>query len=377
MEKERSKTKVILGLSGGVDSATSLINLKEQGYDVEAVFMRNWDSTTNNDFLGNPTINDDVCPQEKDFQDAKKVADKLGIKLHRVDFINEYWDYVFSYFLNEYKHFRTPNPDVLCNKEIKFKAFLKYAENLGADFIAMGHYARVIHGEKHYLLRGKDQNKDQTYFLCQLTNKQISKALFPIGEMEKKDVRKKAEEYGLDVATKKDSTGVCFIGERNFKEFLKNYLPANPGNMETIDGKVVGQHEGIMYYTIGQRKGLAIGGPGEAWFVCGKDPQRNVLIVGQGDDQELLYSNRVIVTDMNFINGLPDLNKVYGAKFRYRQADNDVTIKVIDETTIEVNCLNPVKAITPGQFCVLYDGEICLGGGIIDEVFMNDTKRRY
>ena len=377
MEKERSKTKVIIGLSGGVDSAVGLINLKEAGYDVEAVYMRNWDSTTNNDFLGNPTVNDDVCPQEKDYQDALAVANKLGVKLHRIDFIEEYWNYVFSYFLNEYKNFRTPNPDVLCNKEIKFKAFLKYAETLGADYIAMGHYARVVHGEKHLLLRGLDSNKDQTYFLCGLSKEQISHALFPIGDMEKPDVRKKALEYGLDVATKKDSTGVCFIGERNFKEFLKNYLPANPGDIEDIDGNVVGRHEGIMYYTIGQRKGLAIGGPGEAWFVCGKDAVRNVLIVAQGDKQELLYGNRVIVKEMNFINGTPDLSKVYQAKFRYRQADNDVTIKVIDNDTIEVNCLAPVKAITPGQFCVLYDNEVCLGGGIIDEVFMDNIKRRY
>lgn len=377
MEKERSKTKVIIGLSGGVDSAVGLINLKEAGYDVEAVYMRNWDSTTNNDFLGNPTVNDDVCPQEKDYQDALAVANKLGVKLHRIDFIEEYWNYVFSYFLNEYKNFRTPNPDVLCNKEIKFKAFLKYAETLGADYIAMGHYARVVHGEKHLLLRGLDSNKDQTYFLCGLSKEQISHALFPIGDMQKPDVRKKALEYGLDVATKKDSTGVCFIGERNFKEFLKNYLPANPGDIEDIDGNVVGRHEGIMYYTIGQRKGLAIGGPGEAWFVCGKDDARNVLIVAQGDKQELLYGNRVIVKEMNFINGTPDLAKVYQAKFRYRQADNDVTIKMIDENTIEVNCLAPVKAITPGQFCVLYDNEVCLGGGIIDEVFMDNIKRRY
>ena len=377
MEKERSKTKVIIGLSGGVDSAVGLINLKEAGYDVEAVYMRNWDSTTNNDFLGNPTVNDDVCPQEKDYQDALAVANKLGVKLHRIDFIEEYWNYVFSYFLNEYKNFRTPNPDVLCNKEIKFKAFLKYAETLGADYIAMGHYARVVHGEKHLLLRGLDSNKDQTYFLCGLSKEQISHALFPIGDMEKPDVRKKALEYGLDVATKKDSTGVCFIGERNFKEFLKNYLPANPGDIEDIEGNVVGRHEGIMYYTIGQRKGLAIGGPGEAWFVCGKDAARNVLIVAQGDKQELLYGNRVIVKEMNFINGTPDLSKVYQAKFRYRQADNDVTIKVIDNDTIEVNCLAPVKAITPGQFCVLYDNEVCLGGGIIDEVFMDNIKRRY
>lgn len=378
MQKEKKPIKVILGLSGGVDSAASLIKLKEDGYDVEAVFMRNWDSTTNNDLLGNPTINDDVCPQEVDYHDALKVAEKLDVKLHRIDFIDEYWNRVFTYFLNEYRAFRTPNPDVLCNKEIKFKAFLEYAETLGSDYIAMGHYARVIHTDTtSYLLRGKDANKDQTYFLCQISQKQLSKALFPIGEMQKPEVRELAKKYNLDVATKKDSTGVCFIGERNFKEFLKNYLPACEGNMETIDGKVVGKHEGIMYYTIGQRKGLGIGGPGEAWFVCGKDPARNVLIVGQGEDQDLLYANRVIVKDLNLFNPVDLQSKHYSAKFRYRQADTEITIKVIDDKTIEVKTIVPVKAITPGQFCVIYDGEYCLGGGIIDEVYMDEVRRKY
>lgn len=378
MEKEKKHIKVILGLSGGVDSAVSLIKLKEEGYDVEAVFMRNWDSTTNNDLLGNPTINDDVCPQEVDYHDAQLVAEKLDVKLHRIDFIEEYWERVFTYFLNEYRAFRTPNPDVLCNKEIKFKAFLDYANSLGTDYIAMGHYARVIHTkDTSYLLRGKDANKDQTYFLCQISQQQLRKALFPIGEMQKSEVRDLAKKYDLDVATKKDSTGVCFIGERNFKEFLKNYLPACVGDMETVDGKVVGKHEGIMYYTIGQRKGLGIGGPGEAWFVCGKDPARNVLIVGQGDNQDLLYANRVIVKDLNLFNKVDLESKTFSAKFRYRQPDTMVNIKVIDDSTIEVNTIEPVKAITPGQFCVIYDGEYCLGGGIIDEVYMDDIKRRY
>lgn len=378
MEKEKKHIKVILGLSGGVDSAVSLIKLKEEGYDVEAVFMRNWDSTTNNDLLGNPTINDDVCPQEVDYHDAQLVAEKLDVKLHRIDFIEEYWERVFTYFLNEYRAFRTPNPDVLCNKEIKFKAFLDYANSLGTDYIAMGHYARVIHTkDTSYLLRGKDANKDQTYFLCQISQQQLRKALFPIGEMQKSEVRDLAKKYDLNVATKKDSTGVCFIGERNFKEFLKNYLPACVGDMETVDGKVVGKHEGIMYYTIGQRKGLGIGGPGEAWFVCGKDPARNVLIVGQGDNQDLLYANRVIVKDLNLFNKVDLESKTFSAKFRYRQPDTMVNIKVIDDSTIEVNTIEPVKAITPGQFCVIYDGEYCLGGGIIDEVYMDDIKRRY
>lgn len=374
---ENKNIKVIVGLSGGVDSAVALINLKEQGYDVEAMYMRNWDSAVNGDILGNPDLLEDVCPQEKDYQDAVKVAEKLGVKIHRVDFVEEYWDNVFSYFLDEYRHNRTPNPDVLCNKEIKFKAFLEKALELGADYIAMGHYARVIHSDKHYLLRGKDGNKDQTYFLCQVNSYQLSKALFPIGDMEKPAVRQKAADYGLEVATKKDSTGVCFIGERNFKEFLKNYLPATPGDIVDTNGVVVGRHEGIMYYTIGQRHGLGIGGPGEAWFVCGKDVQKNHLIVGQGTQTELLYANRVIVTNVNIINEPLVDNGNLTAKFRYRQADIKVNIKWLSEDKLEITTAEPSKAITPGQFAVIYDGEYCLGGGIIDEVYMDDVKRKY
>lgn len=374
---ENKNIKVIVGLSGGVDSAVALINLKEQGYDVEAMYMRNWDSAVNGDILGNPDLLEDVCPQEKDYQDAVKVAEKLGVKIHRVDFVEEYWDNVFSYFLDEYRHNRTPNPDVLCNKEIKFKAFLEKALELGADYIAMGHYARVIHSDKHYLLRGKDGNKDQTYFLCQVNSYQLSKALFPIGDMEKPAVRQKAADYGLEVATKKDSTGVCFIGERNFKEFLKNYLPATPGDIVDTNGVVVGRHEGIMYYTIGQRHGLGIGGPGEAWFVCGKDVQKNHLIVGQGTQTELLYANRLIVTNVNIINGPLVDNGNLTAKFRYRQADIKVNIKWLSEDKLEITTTEPSKAITPGQFAVIYDGEYCLGGGIIDEVYMDDVKRKY
>lgn len=375
---ENKKTKVIVGLSGGVDSAVALVRLIEQGYDVEAMFMRNWDSAVNNDVMGNPDLLDDVCPQERDYQDAKKVADQLGIKLHRVDFIEEYWNSVFAYFLSEYKKNRTPNPDILCNKEIKFKTFLDKAIELGADYIAMGHYARVIHdGENHYLLRGVDGNKDQTYFLSQLTSKQLAKALFPIGDLEKPHVREIAREKELAVAEKKDSTGVCFIGERNFKEFLMNYIPANPGDIISTNGDVVGRHDGVMYYTIGQRKGLRIGGPGEAWFVCGKDTLKNQLIVGQGSDTDLLYANRVIVTDVNIINGTLENNQKLAAKFRYRQPDEAISVKWIDDTTIEVLCDRPVKAITPGQACVFYDGEYCLGGGTIDKVYMDDVQRKY
>ena len=373
-----TKPKVIIGLSGGVDSSVGVIKLLELGYDVEAIFMRNWDSAVNNDVLGNPDLMDEVCPQEKDYQDAKAVADKLGIKLHRVDFIEEYWNEVFTYFLDEYKKNRTPNPDILCNKEIKFKCFLEKAEAMGADYIAMGHYARVIHdGDKHYLLRGVDSNKDQTYFLSQLSAKQISKALFPIGDMVKQDVRELALKYDLPVAGKKDSTGICFIGERNFKEFLKNYIPAQPGNMVTSDHKIVGRHEGLMYYTIGQRHGLGIGGPGDAWFVIGKNPKDNELIVGQGDEQELLYANRAIIKDINIINPPLVNTPTLTAKFRYRAPDVGVTIKYLDDNTIEVKTKELVKAMTPGQACVFYDGEYCLGGGTIDEVFMDDVKRRY
>jgi tRNA-specific 2-thiouridylase len=376
----KRKQKVIVGLSGGVDSSVAIIKLLEAGYEVEALFMRNWDSAANNDISGNPTINDEICPQEVDYQDAKAVAEKLGVKLHRVDFIKEYWDKVFTYFLNEYRKNRTPNPDIMCNKEIKFKAFLDHALTLGADYIAMGHYARVLHdhdNDRHYLLRGLDNNKDQSYFLSQLTREQLSKVLFPIGEMTKKEVRALAEKYDLATATKKDSTGVCFIGERNFKAFLQNYLYAQKGEMQTLDGKVVGMHDGIMYYTIGQRHGLGIGGEGEPWFVIGKIPEKNILLVGQGAENEYLYANRCIVTDVNIINErFPNEHHLH-AKFRYRQTDIPVVVRWLDETTLEVDIPSKAKAVTPGQAFVLYDGEYCLGGGTIDQVFMDDERRKY
>ena len=373
--------KVVLGLSGGVDSSVAAIRLLEEGHEVIGVFMRNWDSATNNDILGNPDINNEVCPQEMDYKDAKAVADKLGIPLYRVDFIKEYWDYVFTYFLDEYKKGRTPNPDIMCNKEIKFKAFLKYAESLGCDYIAMGHYARVIHdGDKSYLLRGVDNNKDQTYFLCQLTAKQLHHSLFPIGDMVKPEVRALAQKYDLATATKKDSTGICFIGERNFSQFLSNYLPAKEGDMMTLDGKKIGRHQGLMYYTIGQRKGLGIGGSNEydnePWFVLGKDLEKNILYVGQGFHHPYLYSNRCFVSNINWINERPQGLFECTCKFRYRQADVPCRIEFLDNDRLVVY-YEKVRAVTPGQAAVFYDGEYCLGGGNIDYVYQDDELRKY
>lgn len=371
--------RVVLGLSGGVDSAVAAYVLKQQGYEVIGVFMRNWDSTLNNDILGNPTNGDDICPQEQDYNDAKKVADHLGIELRRVDFIKEYWDNVFQYFLEEYAKGRTPNPDILCNKHIKFKAFLDYAMSIDADYIATGHYARVLHEEESVMLRGVDDNKDQTYFLCQLNQKQLNASLFPIGNLTKPEVRKIAKDLNLPVADKKDSTGICFIGERNFKEFLKNYIPAKEGKMVDIKtGKVVGEHQGIMYYTIGQRKGLNIGGPGAAWFVVGKEYDNNILYVAQGDQSQWLMSHGTLVTDVNWISSVkPQGEFDCTAKFRYRQKDNDVSLHFIDDSTVYVTFKNPVKSVTPGQAAVFYQGDVCLGGGTIEKVYKDGKELTY
>ncbi len=374
------KKKVMVGLSGGVDSSVAIKVLLDQGYEVEAMFMRNWDSMLNNDILGNPDLNNSVCPQELDYQDAVTVALRLGVKIHKVEFIKEYWDNVFEYFLTEYKKGRTPNPDVLCNKYIKFDAFLKEAIKLGADYVAMGHYARICHQDGDVkLLRGLDRNKDQSYFLCQLSKKQLAKALFPIGDLLKKEVREIARKANLPVADKKDSTGICFIGERNFKEFLSNYLPSKEGEMITVDGVIMAKHYGLMYYTIGQRKGLGIGGSkdfsDDAWFVIGKDLEKNQLIIGQGFHNEILYSDECIVEDVNFL--AEKTNRKLTAKFRYRQKDQEVSIEWITQTTVRVKYPKKVRAVTPGQICVFYDGEECLGGGFIDKIFMNGKKRKY
>ena len=361
---ERRK-KVVLGMSGGVDSSVAAILLKEQGYDVIGVFMKNWEEKDENG----------VCMAEEDYKDVIAVAEQLEIPYYSVNFVKEYWDKVFTYFLDEYKKGRTPNPDVMCNKEIKFRAFLDYAMKLGADYVATGHYARIIHEEKDgkiksTMLRGIDDNKDQTYFLCQLSQEQLEKVLFPLGEYTKPQIREIAEKYNLATAKKKDSTGICFIGERDFNKFLSQYLPAKGGNIVNTQGKVLGHHNGLMYYTIGQRKGIGIGntkeGTGEPWFVVDKDLEKNELIVTQGDNS-VLYSKGLIATDFNFINEVR-FPLECTVKFRYRQKDTKVVINKLNENEYEVIFDEPQKAVTLGQIVVAYDGEVCLGGGIIDKI---------
>ena len=364
-------SKVVIGMSGGVDSSVAAILLKRQGYEVIGLFMRNWDASLNNDILGNPTINNDVCPQEQDYLDALKVCEQIGIPLQRVDFVKEYWDYVFTYFLDELKLGRTPNPDIMCNKYIKFDMFAREAYKLGADYIATGHYARIKDGK---LLRAVDDNKDQTYFLSQLSNKQLEHVLFPIGDLEKSEVRKIAEEYNLVTARKKDSTGICFIGERNFKGFLQNYLPNQPGDIVDIEtNKVLGKHVGLMYYTIGQRRGLNIGTTDKI-FVVGKDMDKNILYIAYGEDNPYLVTTSCVVDHINWIS--KDKPEKCTAKFRYRQKDNDVSLEYHDDYII-VRYPQGVKAVTPGQACVFYNGEECLGGGIIKEVRRDEKKLWY
>ena len=359
-----SSVAAILGMSGGVDSSVAAILLQKQGYEVIGLFMRNWDSTINNDYLGNPNDLNDICPQEKDYNDALKVCNKLGIPLKRVDFVKEYWDYVFTYFLDELKKGRTPNPDVMCNKYIKFDMFAKEAFKLGADYIATGHYARLINGK---LYKGLDENKDQTYFLSQVSKKQLEKVLFPVGELQKSEVRRIAHEYDLITADKKDSTGICFIGERNFKHFLENYLPNNPGDIVNIDtGEILGKHTGLMYYTIGQRRGLNIGGTKERMFVCKKDLEKNILYVAIGDENKYLLSYAAEIEDINLLDELPSKCM---AKFRYRQQDNEVFTEKLDNGNILVKYPQGIKAVTEGQACVFYNGDECLGGGIINTVY--------
>ncbi len=366
--------KVVVGMSGGVDSSVAAILLKQQGYEVIGLFMRNWDSSLNNDVLGNPDFNNtDICPQEMDYVDALKVCEKLDIPLHRVDFVKEYWDYVFTYFLEELKLGRTPNPDIMCNKYIKFDMFAKHAKQLGADYIATGHYARIKDG---LMYKGIDDNKDQTYFLSQVSKEQLKNVLFPIGELEKVKVRQIALEHDLITATKKDSTGICFIGERNFSKFLTNYLPNIPGDIKNIKtNEIIGKHIGLMHYTIGQRKGLNIGGSTDKIFVVGKDLSENVLFVDFGDDSTYLYSDSCLIDNVNLITD-KKITEV-SAKFRYRQKDTKVKLEYLENGDILVKYDSLVKSVTPGQACVLYDNDLCLGGGIIKEVYKNKEKLTY
>jgi len=343
--------KVVIGMSGGVDSSVAAIMLQKQGYEVIGLFMRNWDSLADGELDG-PTTESGICPQEEDYNDALAVCKKLGIPLHRKDFVKEYWDYVFTYFLDELKAGRTPNPDIMCNKYIKFDMFAKEAKKLGADYIATGHYARIKDGK---LLRAIDNNKDQTYFLSQVSKKQFENVLFPIGDMVKKDVRKIAEEYGLITAKKKDSTGICFIGERNFTNFLKNYLPNQPGDIINIDtNEVIGKHIGLMNYTIGQRKGLNIGGSDERMFVVGKNLEKNVLYICIGEENDYLKTTETLVGNINFL-GEEKLTKCT-AKFRYRQDDVPVQLEWLDNEVL-VKYPQGVKRVTPGQACVFYNKE--------------------
>ena len=356
--------KVIVGMSGGVDSSVSAYLLLQQGFQVEGLFMKNWEEDDS----------DEYCAAAEDLADAEKVCETLGIELHTVNFAAEYWDNVFEHFLDEYKAGRTPNPDIMCNKEIKFKAFLEFAaEALGADYIATGHYVRRAYdGKQWQLLRGVDNNKDQSYFLYTLSHEHVAQTLFPVGELEKPEVRRIAEQQGLVTAGKKDSTGICFIGERKFKDFLQQYLPAQPGTIESVDGEELGQHEGLMYHTIGQRKGLHIGGLADAsdapWYVVDKDIERNVLIVAQGKHHPRLYSKGLVAGQLHWIDRKPLKQPLRCAvKTRYRQQDIPCQVTPLGDDQVEVIFDEPIAAVTPGQSAVFYLDEVCLGGGIIEQ----------
>jgi len=354
---------VFVGLSGGVDSAVAAYLLLQQGYNVEALFMKNWDEDDENGH----------CPAEQDLADARAVAEQLGIELRTISFSSEYWDRVFEYFLSEYRAGRTPNPDILCNQEIKFRAFLDYAMELGADQIATGHYARVSgETDARQLLKGLDPDKDQSYFLYRLGQRALNHSLFPLGELHKPEVRAIAEREGFPNFAKKDSTGICFIGERKFKTFLERFIPAQPGDIVDTEGQIIGRHDGLMFHTIGQRQGLGIGGmqgnSGEPWYVCGKDMDNNRLIVAQGKHNPALFQPSLIASDMHWIAGTPpDIPLRCHARIRYRQPDQAGEIRVLSGDHCEVEFDAPQRAVAPGQAIVFYDGDICLGGGTIQQ----------
>ena len=349
--------RVVVGLSGGVDSSVAALLLKRQGYEVVGLFMKNWEDDDT----------DEYCSTRQDFIDAAAAADVIGVELEAVNFAAEYKDRVFAEFLREYSAGRTPNPDVLCNAEIKFRAFLDHAMRLGAAKIATGHYARVAERNGRFeLLRGLDAAKDQSYFLHRLTQEQLSRALFPVGELKKSEVRRIALEAGLPNHAKKDSTGICFIGERPFREFLNRYLPKESGPMVDDDGRVVGEHIGLAFYTIGQRKGIGLGGAGEPWYVAAKDLAANRLVVVQGHDHPLLMKKTLAASDTAWVAGrAPATGTVHTAKTRYRQADAACTLTRVEPGELRVDFPRPQWAVTPGQSVVLYDAEVCLGGGVI------------
>ena len=357
--------RVIVGISGGVDSAVSALLLREQGYAVEGLFMKNWDEDDGTEY----------CTARADLADAEAVCALLGIRLHTANFAAEYWDNVFEHFLAEYRAGRTPNPDVLCNREIKFKVFVEYAEALGATRIATGHYARMALADgRARLLKGIDAGKDQSYFLHAVPGEQLAKCLFPVGELPKAEVRRIAGEHAFPVATKKDSTGICFIGERRFGDFLRRYLPAQPGIMQSVDGEPLGEHHGLMYYTIGQRQGLGIGGrrdhAEEPWYVVDKDLARNALIVAQGSEHPALYHRALGCGQLHWIGPPPaPTPRRLHAKIRYRQADQACTLLAAPGGRWRVEFEQPQRAVTPGQYVVFYDSDCCLGGGVIEERF--------
>lgn len=345
---------VVVGLSGGVDSSVSAWLLKQQGYHVIGMFMKNWEEKDANG----------VCQSSKEYADAAAVAEKIGIPCYSVNFVKEYWDSVFAHFIAEFKQGYTPNPDILCNREIKFKAFFEKARELGADFLATGHYCQI--GPAHDLIKGADPGKDQTYFLYTLKKNILANVLFPIGHLHKKEVRAIARDAGLPTSEKKDSTGICFIGERNFKQFLSQYIAITPGSFKRLDGTTVGQHEGVAYYTIGQRRGMGLGGEGEAWFVVGKDIPRNIVYVERGEDHPALFKSELRCTELTWIGETPPSPFTCRSKIRYRQNDEECEILFHTPHEALVRFTRPQRAITPRQSIVFYDGEICLGGGIIE-----------
>lgn len=373
ISKPKEQTLVIVGMSGGVDSSVSALLLQQQGYKVEGLFMKNWDEDDGTEY----------CTAMDDLADAQAVADKLGMKLHTANFASEYWDNVFEHFLEEYKAGRTPNPDILCNREIKFKAFLDYTKVLGADYIATGHYVRrhdieTEAGPQAQLLRGIDGNKDQSYFLHAVAGTEIAQTLFPVGELEKPEVRRIAEEFDLITHNKKDSTGICFIGERRFKDFLQQYLPAQPGVIETPEGDVIGQHQGLMYHTLGQRQGLGIGGlngySDDPWYVAQKDLERNVLIAAQGKNHPILFSHSLTTQKIYWVNNEPELPLTCTAKVRYRQSDQACTVSKDQRGHYQVVFKEPQRAVTPGQSVVFYVNDICLGGGVIEHTQVDPER---